>query len=61
MPLPLALEGFEGQPAGGGGRDCELAVEDQVLGQLLGNGDQAGFAGVISAVAGLYGTWRMRR
>ncbi|MFD6187294.1 hypothetical protein [Streptomyces goshikiensis] len=36
------MEGFEGQPAGGGVPDDELAVEDQVLGQLLGNGDQDG-------------------
>lgn len=35
-----ALEGFEGQPAGSGVPDDELAVEDQILGQLLGNGDQ---------------------
>ncbi|WP_159042281.1 hypothetical protein [Streptomyces sp. H021] len=34
------MEGFEGQPAGSGVPDDELAVEDQILGQLLGNGDQ---------------------
>ncbi|WP_374771785.1 hypothetical protein OG756_41020 [Streptomyces sp. NBC_01310] len=35
-----ALEGFEEQPAGGGVLDDELAVEDQVLGRLPGNGVQ---------------------
>ncbi|MDX3536793.1 hypothetical protein PV721_20920 [Streptomyces sp. MB09-01] len=45
MPLPLAVARrwtLRRKPAGGGVPDDELAVEDQVLGQLLGNGDQDG-------------------
>ncbi|MFG2987670.1 hypothetical protein ACGFYQ_42005 [Streptomyces sp. NPDC048258] len=37
-----------------------IALLGTCAGIYLAVGD-AGFAGVISAVAGLYGTWRMRR